>query len=341
MTAEDAKRQAAAGDSGDMNEEQRRAEWNALYARAIEHETWSGTLQRCLAGLAYQNEAKLSPEAVARLREDPFVASVSRLERFAACPFAHFVEYTLGLEPRREADMGDVDLGQLCHAVLEKFVQRLVEDDRPLADLEDDQIAEQVELRWPPKLSRNWRARWSSARRGTRTCSIAAARIWPAWRWQRDAARAGRFRPRWVEHPFGYSDDCRLVLTTPAGRTVYLRGRIDRVDVAELGDELLGMVIDYKRTTHRRLDLTQVYYGLTLQLVGYLLALQQAGHSLTGRPIRPVAALYLPLLEPFQTVSHPDDAKRESYRLRGIADASVLSALDGSVCAGGQGSLHI
>jgi len=157
-------------------------------------------------------------------------------------------------------------------------------------------------------------------------------------RWQRDAARVGRFRPRAVEFPFGYSGHpaAPLTLTTPRGRRVLLRGKIDRVDVADLGNELLGMVIDYKTTADRRLDLTKVVHGLSLQLVGYLLALQQTGESLTGRPIRPVAALYLPLLERFESIAHPSRAKKERYHWRGIVDTSALPSLDRTVADTGR-----
>jgi hypothetical protein len=141
-----------------------------------------------------------------------------------------------------------------------------------------------------------------------------------ATRRQRDAAN-GRFaRGRSVS--FGLNNrSAPLTLTTPGGRTLLLRGIIDRVDVAELTDELLGTVIDYKHTTDRKLDLTQVYHGLALQLVGYLLALEQLGESLTGRPIRPVAAFYLPLIEPYKSLDHPTTSgPRRSGG--GIADVS-------------------
>ena len=62
-----------------------------------------------------------------------------------------------------------------------------------------------------------------------------------------------------------------------------LRGYIDRVDLAELADELLGIVIDYKRTRQKRLKLDEVYHGLSLQLLGYLLVLAEHGATLAKR----------------------------------------------------------
>jgi len=62
-----------------------------------------------------------------------------------------------------------------------------------------------------------------------------------------------------------------------------------------------------------------------------MLAIQQAGESLTGRPvkpIRPVAALYLPLKEGFQSVAHPEDGdKKTPSKLKGVIDKSAAELL--------------
>ncbi len=317
-----------------------RAVWNALYDAARRREDWRQTLTRSLAGLKYRNAARLEPGMMAEGVGAPFLASVSRLERFAACPFAHFADYTLGLEPRVEARLAQVDLGTLCHAILEKFVDQLTQDKQCLADLEDDEIAERIDAiatRMIPLIANDMLL---GEARNAYLFDRSRGHVQRVTRWQRDAARVGRYRPRAVEFPFGFSGHpaAPLTLTTPGGRTILLRGVIDRVDVAELGDELLGAVIDYKRTTERKLDLTRVYHGLALQLVGYLLALKQVGESLTGRPIRPVAAFYLPLLEAYKPVPHPREEKTTTFKWHGIADASVLNTLDNSITPGGEWS---
>ncbi|UCF35238.1 MAG: PD-(D/E)XK nuclease family protein [Phycisphaerales bacterium] len=120
-----------------------------------------------------------------------------------------------------------------------------------------------------------------------------------------------------------------------------LRGYIDRVDLAELADEMLGIVIDYKRTRNKRLDLSSVYHGLSLQLVAYLLVLSEHGESLAGRPIRPIGAFYVSLLPQYEAVDHPSAAEIEAetfpgaYRPRGLLNAQGLQALDGQL--GGSG----
>ncbi|HOA71938.1 MAG TPA: PD-(D/E)XK nuclease family protein [Phycisphaerae bacterium] len=318
-----------------------RASWNALYEAARARAEWSNDLARALGGLRYTNEVVADPARVARLIDEPLTMSVSRLESFAACPFRHFAASLLRLQERVEAETSRIDLGQLCHAILERFVFELAKEKKRLAELEDDEINERVDAIAQRTLPDMVLDLMLDDARSEFLCDRSRGHLSRVMRWQRDFARRGRFRPAAAEFPFGYRDrpDAVVRLRTPKGRDLLLRGRIDRVDVAELGDDLLGLVIDYKRTSHRRLDITQVYHGLALQLVGYLIALRQTGRSLAGREIRPVAALYLPLLEPFKTVAHPDEAENvKTYQCRGILDASVIEAIDEEVRPGSDGA---
>ncbi|NLX14221.1 MAG: hypothetical protein GXY44_11285 [Phycisphaerales bacterium] len=316
----------------------KRALFNAVYERVREQSSWTHTLRSCFGGLGYRNEARLESGLIERATRDPFAASVSRLERFAACPFAHFADYFLKLKARVEPSLNVMDLGTVCHAVLEKFVDSLAKEQRSLAELAEDEINERVDRISGEMLPELAGDMLLAEARNAYLYDRSRFHLHRSLRRQWEAARLGRYRPAAVEFPFGMSARTpAATLTTPKGRRVLLRGLIDRVDVAELADELLGVVIDYKRTTERKLDWTQAYHGLSVQLVTYLLALRQVGQSLTGRPIRPVAALYLPLIEPFQTVAHPSEPKKP-IKWRGVIDVSRVDTLDGRVDGAGTAS---
>jgi ATP-dependent helicase/nuclease subunit B len=154
---------------------------------------------------------------------------------------------------------------------------------------------------------------------------------------QRNVAARGRFRCQGTEVPFGFDRKGALPaleIDTPSGRRIRLRGYIDRVDLAELTDELLGVVIDYKRTAGKRLLLSEVYHGLSLQLLGYLLVLAEHGRTLAGRPIRPVGAFYVSLVSSYSLLEHPDDydesrhSASKAYRPRGLLDVGRIGALE-------------
>src|SRR5205085_11145301 len=118
----------------------------------------------------------------------------------------------LGLEPRPRAEMADVDLGKICHAVLEQFVHSLVQDGRCLADLSDEQIDEQVDRVAAQVMPQLAGEIVLGPGRNADLLDRSRAHLARVARWQRDAARAGRFRPRWVEHAFGYDETNRLTL---------------------------------------------------------------------------------------------------------------------------------
>ena len=44
--------------------------------------------------------------------------SVTRMEQYEACAYAHFLTYGLELLPRQEYELGAVDLGNLFHGAL-------------------------------------------------------------------------------------------------------------------------------------------------------------------------------------------------------------------------------
>lgn len=320
-----------------QDDAQKRAGWNAVYEAARTDEQLSRRVRESMVSLDYSNEARLAPESIGRLIGGRLEASVSRLECFAACAFRHFAQYGLRLREREVAVLEPVDLGKLHHAILEDFIDRLVESRRPLGLLDENQVLEhlrescgRVGIR-PPlggELS-DARELYISRRRGEDLAKVVRA--------QRKVAAGSAFVPRYTELPFGFATDDSLPaleIDTPAGRRVSLRGYIDRVDLAEHADELLGVVVDYKRTKNKRLDMSEVYHGLSLQLLAYLLALSRHGKTLAGRPVRPAAAFYVGLRPAYTALAHPSDydAQKHSplraHRPRGLLDFGSVDALD-------------
>lgn len=159
---------------------------------------------------------------------------------------------------------------------------------------------------------------------------------------QAEMMRRGQFRPGFSGVGFGEKGSLpALRLTTPGGREAVLRGSIDRVDVLPEGRHVA--VFDYKISTGP-LSMQDVYYGMSLQLLSYLLVLQASGEELAGKPLTPVAAFYLPLVRKIRDVKDPNDPKEVAepgspkfnlrVKPRGVFDAEYLDALDTSLETG-------
>ena len=82
---------------------------------------------------------RLSPKTARALYGKNILSSVSRLERFAGCPFSFFAEYGLGAKERQLYQLHTPDLGLLFHEVLERFSRRLETDGVLWTDLTKEQ----------------------------------------------------------------------------------------------------------------------------------------------------------------------------------------------------------
>lgn len=320
-----------------------RGRWNELYDAVRAGLAGDSASRLAMVSLDEPRDARLSSAAIERLHRGPLRTSVSELETYAACPFQQFARYVLRLRERAEATLEPVDVGQVHHAILEDFVGKLSTLGRGLGQLSESDLLDGLRescARVAAKLPVG--GALSDARSAYRLRRSASdlAKVIQA---QRRLAQYGSCRPRATELPFGFDGSGGLPameLSTPAGRRVFLRGYIDRVDLVELSDELLGIVIDYKRTPEKRLNLGEVYHGLSLQLPGYLLALAEKGQTLAGRPVRPIGALYVSLASQYRRVDHPDLVSTRdrdlggTCRPRGLLLADDFDALDRSLDPG-------
>src|SRR2546423_2875117 len=82
---------------------------------------------RAWKALLYSNQAALSKTIARQLCPLPLLASVTRIESFAACPFKHFARYALGLRQREDEEaVSSLDLGNVFHHVLETIVKDML-----------------------------------------------------------------------------------------------------------------------------------------------------------------------------------------------------------------------
>ena len=72
--------------------------------------------------------------------------SATRLERYSACAFAHFLQYGLKLTERAEYEFRAMDMGNIMHKVLEKLFQELNKEKLSLAGLTDEQRDEMADI---------------------------------------------------------------------------------------------------------------------------------------------------------------------------------------------------
>jgi ATP-dependent helicase/nuclease subunit B len=251
------------------------------------------------------------------LRAAPAEVGISRLERFIACPFKDFVSSCLRPEEIREFDLSARDAGNFYHAALEQFAR---ENELSLTGMTDEEAVKRMDgisEKLLEDLAR--RAIGESAvqqREGRRIADVACR----AAQTLVGHMAGSRFAPVALEVQFGL-EDARVLLREGA-----LSGRIDRIDAWDSDGERYLRVIDYK-TRGRALSLTEVYYGLQLQLVLYLAAALSRGG-------KPAGVFYFavddPLIDSPSLDPQQIQAQREkALKLDGLTldDARVVEAM--------------
>ncbi|MFQ5424365.1 MAG: PD-(D/E)XK nuclease family protein, partial [Phycisphaerae bacterium] len=301
---------------------------------------------RSLAALAPAGSAALSAKAIAALWPPPHQTSITGLEQFARCPFQHFLSRGLRLEPRAEHEVSTLDMGRLYHTILEQFVHELIETGRPLSELSTRDIARNLKRLSElaiPQLSEQMRMA-ERDRRGARRRS--ARELPPAVIGEQLSVGKTKLQPFLTEQWFGgHSDDSlpALELHTSDGRVVSIRGKIDRIDLLAVDGASLAVVFDYKRSIGRRLRLDEVYHGLALQLLAYLLVVADCGERLGRGRLVPGGAFYMPLLGGYARLPHPNDADEEKgyrcFRPRGIVDFDWIHELEPKGDEAGRGDV--
>lgn len=114
-----------------------------------------------------------------------------------------------------------------------------------------------------------------------------------------------------------------------------LRGRIDRVDASKVNDKTYIRIVDYKSSA-KALDLTEVYYGLSLQMLTYLdVALEYADEWLQLQA-DPAGMLYVhvhnPMVRSIQELSEEaiEEEMMKSFSMKGyvLEDLSIVKEMD-------------
>ena len=225
--------------------------------------------------------------------------SVSRLERYAACAYGHFLQYGLALRERDEYSFENVDMGNVFHGVLELFAQKLEEYGYTWFDFPKEaaekMVSEAVEAYAASygetilySSARNQHLLRRMARILKRTVLTLQIQL-----------KKGAFVPEKFEMSFSMIEDLdSLNIALNEQERMRLRGRIDRVDTCESEDKVYVKVIDYKSGSHR-FDLAALYYGLQLQLVVYMNAameMEQRKHP--DKKVVPAAMLYYHIDDP-------------------------------------------
>ncbi len=312
--------------------------WWDVYNFYADDEKWRSIARNVLASLFYENVAQpLKKDITKQLYGKKIQASVSRMEQFQKCPFSHFLSHGLRLKERNIFRLEAPDIGQLFHSAL-KFISDRLHDAKlewgQLSKQQCEQLSVEAVERIAPTiqqeilLSSN---RYHYMKRKlqqiiSRTTAVLS-----------EHAKASGFVPVGLELEFGPNGVLPpLTFRLQDGTLMELVGRIDRVDKADSSKGVLLRVIDYKSSA-KSLNLTEVYYGLALQMLTYLDIVITYAEQLVGSAAWPAGILYFhihnPIIKSDQLFNDEKEVERkllEQFKMRGLllGDEEVVRLMD-------------
>lgn len=324
----------------DFDKEDIEEYWPEVYNWFKDNSFYKDKVQNIFKGLNYSNVGDtVAKKKLRKLYQDDMgklVFSVSRLEKYAECPFSYFIQYGLKAKNRKVYEFTPPDLGSFVHDVLDSFTIKVKEEGMLWSELNNNKCRQIVDELIDKKLKEETNSILNSSKRFkylskrfkrviTKSVSVIAEQI-----------GKGEFEVFKTEFNFGNRNTGEAVaLELKDNEKIYLQGRIDRIDTLDLDGHTYVRVVDYK-TGAKKFDLNELYYGLQMQLLVYLDALIKNSKYILEKQVRPGAVLYFKIDDPIikskkeMTTEEVEREVLENLKMKGLVlkDARVVRAMD-------------
>lgn len=347
--------------------------WREVFAFYAKDKSRKQILDDLIEASFYrETKTTLSQAAVKALYREVLTGSTSQFERYASCAFSYFMRYGLHLQERQEHQVEFFDIGNIVHEALELYTKELLQEKKRWQDVPEEEQHIRANQCINATVERYREGLLYSTERDTylitRLRRILNRTIWAITK----QMSMGEFDTVDSEVSFELLHNVGMMGADKVGNgpnaekegqepeekasgkpdseqkntedLLRLIGRIDRVDQLEADGDVFVKVIDYK-TGKKSISLSDLYYGLQMQLMIYLKASVEETGQKMKKLVVPAGILYYNIDDPIVETTKNDDAYIEEsilkqLRLEGLVneDDPILPAID-SAFHGGDGNL--
>ena len=260
--------------------------------------------------------------------------SASQLEVYSECPFKYFCKYGLRAKPRTKAKLDAMTGGNVVHHVLEMILSEY--KDKGFMNLSQEEIDERIKHH----LGEYMRVNIGDSESMPFRFNYLYSRMFKILKhlMERLTAEFGDsdFVPCDFELSIGRDSIVKPFKVELEDGSVSLIGKIDRVDNMDSEDKRYIRIVDYK-TGSKSFELSDVFYGMNMQMLLYLLSIWRGGQEFYEN-ITPAGILYFPArLDHINIDRNDSEEKRETARMaRGkmngmlVLDEVSIEAMDKS-----------
>ncbi len=258
--------------------------------------------------------------------------SATQIEKFYLCRFQYFCRYGLNARERRAAELDAMEYGSLMHFLLERLFRDT--GSKKILEMQPDELKkliirllnEYVETKLGGIKNKTPRFVYLFSRLAD-SAQVIALHI-------AEELEQSEFKPVDFELTIGGGGIDPLRIPLPDGGQVEIDGKIDRVDLMTRDHVSYLRVVDYK-TGHKEFKLSDVIYGMNMQMLVYLAALYENGGGRYGE-VLPAGVLYMPANRPVISASRGTEQEKlaeeaaKKLRMDGLVldDAEVITAME-------------
>lgn len=265
------------------------------------------------AGAGRKRQKLLDAETAEKLYGGVITGSITRLQQYAKCAFAHFLSYGLNIREREQYSIGNIEIGKIYHMALKEYASQVKSTGKKWPDCDPAQRDAYMEEAIRLSLLHYEELMKDSSRQAyvetglrrvlKRTIDTVTGQL-----------EAGNFDIEFVEKGFNHSS-----------RFMSLSGQIDRLDVVRKNGKTYIRVVDYK-TGRASFDADELYYGLTLQLAVYLHE-AKVELEMQGEKVVPAGMYYYDIDDPItDSGKKRDEELGKALRMDGVSadDPEIL-----------------
>ncbi len=278
-------------------------------------------------------------ETIHGLYGDKLRVTASRVDAFYRCQYAYFLRYGLRAKERRQAAFDAPETGTFLHYVIEHTMRELRA--QGLEQPDSRERAHAAAARWTQTyvetmlggLERHTARFRHLFRRLTRMLDEILDNLL-------DELACSDFEP--MDFELDFSGDLPPIRLDEKDASLELGGKVDRVDGYVKDGKLYVRVVDYKSGS-KQFELSDLWYGLNVQLLLYLFSIEKQGAARYRRllaqqidEVIPAGALYVPTRSTI--VQAPRDAdealiaqlRKKQLRRSGLLldDRAVIEAME-------------
>jgi len=255
---------------------------------------------------------QLTKAAAGLLYGNDIILSASQADRYYSCPYKHFLQNGLKLEPRVKAEFDAASAGNFMHYILDGVFDEIKKGVG--FKKADENLCEALTEKYANKFVNEVLYDFEGKdkrfvylfKRHKQTVRLVVLDMV-------SELKKSEFEP------YEFEMDISKLSNTH-------RGYIDRTDGYKHNGKLYMRVIDYKtRKKAYGFDLSDIYYGRDMQMLIYLFALSKYGRSRFGMDIEPAGVLYVPARDVIiSTTRNADDDEINKKRISDMRRSGIV-----------------